>query len=139
MLLHCWRLYSDPLKFKNNEELHIFSNNNKDVIDIPNVTLASNEDERKHSEHDTPLQNNSNKLFIKPKHIFVAMQNNIEATDIPNVTLASNEDERKHSEHDTPLQNNKLSIKPKCILVATPNNKNIRNPSNDTDEDERKM
>ena len=92
MLLHCWRLSSDPLKFKNNEELHIFSNNNKDVIDIPNVTLASNEDKGKHSEHDTSLQNNSNKLFIKPKH----------------------------------------------ILVATLNNKNTRNPSNDTDEDEEK-
>ena len=77
---------------KKNEELHIFSNN-KEVTDIPNVTLASNEGERKHSEHDTPLQHNSNKLFIKPKH----------------------------------------------ILVATLNNKNTRNSSNDTDEDEEKI
>ena len=71
-------------------------------------------------------------------HIF---SNNIEATDIPNVTLASNEDERKHSEHDTLLQNNsnKLFIKPKHIFVATQNNKNTWNPSNDNDETERKM
>ena len=48
---------------------------NKEVTDIPNVTVASNEDERKHSDHDTPLPNNSNKLSIKPKHIPVAPQN----------------------------------------------------------------
>ena len=28
------------------EELHIFSNNNIEAIDIPNVTLASNEDKK---------------------------------------------------------------------------------------------
>ena len=47
------------------EELHIFSNN-IEATDIPNVTLASNEDERKHSEHDTPLQNNSISFSSNP-------------------------------------------------------------------------
>ena len=50
--------------------------NNKEVTDIPNVYLASNEDERKHFDHDTTLPNNSNKLTIEPKHIPVAPQNN---------------------------------------------------------------
>ena len=30
------------------------------MADIPNVTLASNEGERNHSEHNTTLQNSSN-------------------------------------------------------------------------------
>ena len=47
-----------------------------EVTDIPNVTLVSNEDEKKYSEHDTPLQINSHKLSIKPKHIPGAPQNN---------------------------------------------------------------
>ena len=40
------------------EQLHIYFN--KEVADIPNVTLASNEGERNHSEHNTTLQNSSN-------------------------------------------------------------------------------
>ena len=40
------------------EQLHIYFN--KELADIPNVTLASNEGERNHSEHNTTLQNSSN-------------------------------------------------------------------------------
>ena len=47
-----------------------------EITYIPNVTLVSNEDEKKYSEHDTPLQINSHKLSIKPKHISGAPQNN---------------------------------------------------------------
>ena len=41
----------------------------KRVTNIPDVTLVSNEDERKNFEHDNPLQNNSHKLSITPKHV----------------------------------------------------------------------
>ena len=47
----------------------------KKATNIPNVSLARNEDKRKDSENVTP-QNNSHKLSIKPRHILGATQKN---------------------------------------------------------------
>ena len=78
-------------------------------------------------------------LELESKHGFWLWFYVLSIPDIPNVTLAINEDKWKHSEHGALLKNksNKLFTKPKYILVAKPDDKNTRKPSNDTDEDEK--